>query len=43
MRALDAQAMDKISGSMNDELEAVGQELKTSEEVIKSVGEAQIQ
>lgn len=43
MRALDAQAMDKISGSMNDELEAVGQELKTSEEVIKSVGEVQTQ
>jgi hypothetical protein len=39
MRALDAQAMDRISGDMNEELEAVGQELKTSEEVIKQVGE----
>jgi len=39
MRALDAQAMDQVSGDMNAELEAVAGELKTSEEVMKSLGE----
>jgi hypothetical protein len=39
MRALDAQAMDQLSGDMNAELEAVAGELKTSEEVMKSLGE----
>jgi hypothetical protein len=39
MRALDAQALDKISGDLNSELDAVGRELKTSEEVMKTLGE----
>jgi hypothetical protein len=39
MRALDAQAMDQLSGDMNAELAAVAGELKTSEEVMKSLGE----
>src|SRR5262249_40623840 len=39
MRALDAAAMDQLSGDMNAELEAVAGELKTSEEVMKSLGE----
>jgi hypothetical protein len=39
MRALDAQALDKISGDLNSELEALGRELKTSEEVMKTLGE----
>ncbi|HUJ56988.1 MAG TPA: hypothetical protein VLX92_00690 [Kofleriaceae bacterium] len=39
MRALDAQAMDKISGDMNDELAAIGSELKTSEELVKHLGD----
>jgi hypothetical protein len=37
MRALDAQAVDRLSGDMNEELEAVGTELKTSEKVIKNL------
>jgi hypothetical protein len=40
MRVLDAQAMDQITGDMNEELAAVNDELKTSEEVIKQLGEA---
>jgi hypothetical protein len=43
MRALDAQAMDRISGDMNTELAAVGDELKTSEAVIKQLGEVTTQ
>jgi hypothetical protein len=39
MRTLDGQAVDQMSGDMNEELEAVGRELKTSEEVMKSLGE----
>jgi hypothetical protein len=39
MRTLDGQAADQLSGDMNAELEAVGHELKTSEEVMKSLGE----
>ena len=38
MRALDAQAMDRISGDMQKELAAVGSELETSEKVIKQLG-----
>lgn len=37
MRALDAAAVDRLSGDMNDELKAVGDELRTSEKVIKEV------
>ena len=37
LRALDAQALDRISGDMNEELNAVGNELKTSENVIKNL------
>ncbi|HEY5945513.1 MAG TPA: hypothetical protein VIV40_08475 [Kofleriaceae bacterium] len=37
MRALDAQAVDRLSGDMNEELEAVSSELKTSEKVIKNL------
>ena len=39
MRTLDAQAADQLTGDMNSELEAMGHELKTSEEVMKSLGE----
>jgi hypothetical protein len=39
MRALDAQAMDRISGDMTEELAAVGRELKLSEAVMKQLGE----
>jgi hypothetical protein len=37
MRALDAQALDRLSGDMNEELEAVGSELQTSEKVMKNL------
>ncbi|HSD87776.1 MAG TPA: hypothetical protein VLB44_09695 [Kofleriaceae bacterium] len=37
LRALDAQALDRLSGDMNEELTNVGNELKTSEKVIKSL------
>jgi hypothetical protein len=37
MRALDAQTVDRMSGDMNEELEAVSTELKTSEKVIKNL------
>src|SRR5262249_16507989 len=39
MRTLDAQTADEMSGNMSAELEAVGHELKISEEVMKSLGE----
>ena len=35
MRALDAQAMDQLSGDIRHDLDIVGNELKTSEQVIK--------
>ena len=38
MRALDGQAMDRISGDMKKELVAVGTELETSEKVMKQLG-----
>jgi len=39
MRALDSAAADKLSGDVNAELEAIADELQTSEEVMKSLGE----
>ncbi len=39
MRALDAQAMDQLSGDVAGELEAMNNEIKTSEEIMKSLGE----
>ncbi|MFT3694902.1 MAG: hypothetical protein QM831_17260 [Kofleriaceae bacterium] len=39
MRALDSAAADKFSGDLNSELETIADELKTSEEVMKSLGE----
>lgn len=39
MRALDAQALDQMSGGLNAEIESIADELKTSEEIIKSLGE----
>lgn len=39
MRALDAQAFDQMSGGLNAEIESVADELKTSEEIMKSLGE----
>ena len=39
MRALDAQALDQMSGGLNAELASVSAELKTSEEIMKSLGE----
>jgi len=35
MRALDAQALDQLSGDISHDLSAIGEELKTSEQVIK--------
>ena len=35
MRALDAQVMDQFSVDMRQDLDAVGEELKTSEQVIR--------
>ncbi len=35
LRALDAQAMDQLSGDISDDLAAVGKELETSEQIIK--------
>jgi hypothetical protein len=35
MRALDAQAMDQLSGDISDDLAAIGKELETSERVIR--------
>jgi hypothetical protein len=35
MRALDAQAMDRLSGDMSRDLEVVGKELQVSEQIIK--------
>ena len=37
MRALDAATMDQLSGDMTQELQAVDEELKTSEKVIKNL------
>ena len=39
MRALDSAAADQLSGDMAAELAAVGHELRTSEEVMKAMGE----
>jgi hypothetical protein len=36
MRALDAQALDQLSGDVSEDLHAISEELKTSEEVIRS-------
>ena len=35
MRALDAQALDQLSGDITHDLSAIGEELKTSEQVIR--------
>ncbi len=35
LRALDAQAIDQISGDINHDIEIIGDELKTSEQVIR--------
>jgi hypothetical protein len=40
MRALDAQAMDALSGTMNDELERINGDMKEFEETLQSLGEA---
>jgi hypothetical protein len=40
MRALDAQAMDQLSGSMHDELDPMDVELKALEETLATLGEA---
>lgn len=40
MRALDAQAMDALSGTMNDELERINGDIKAFEETLKSLGES---
>jgi hypothetical protein len=39
LRALDNQAADRLTGDLNAELEAVGQELRSSEDVMKLLGE----
>ena len=40
MRALDAQAMDALSGTMNDELERINGDIKAFEETLQSLGES---
>ena len=35
LRALDAQAMDQVSGDISEDLTAIGKELATSEQVIR--------
>jgi hypothetical protein len=40
MRALDAQAMDALSGSMSDELERINGDMKAFEETLAGLGEA---
>lgn len=37
LRALDAQAMDQLTGDMRQDLDAVGEELKTSEKIIREM------
>ncbi|HEX4450058.1 MAG TPA: hypothetical protein VH143_04255 [Kofleriaceae bacterium] len=39
LRALDNQAADRLTGDLNAELETVGQELRSSEDVMKLLGE----
>jgi hypothetical protein len=39
LRTLDNQAADRLTGDLNAELEAVGQELRSSEDVMKLLGE----
>ncbi|MEP7124035.1 MAG: hypothetical protein ABJE95_24120 [Byssovorax sp.] len=39
MRALDAQAMDALSGTMNDEIERINGDMKEFEETLQSLGE----
>ncbi|MFO0755884.1 MAG: hypothetical protein U0359_05310 [Byssovorax sp.] len=39
MRALDAAAMDALSGTMNDELERINGDIKAFEETLQSLGE----
>jgi hypothetical protein len=41
LRALDHQAADRLTGDLNAELAAVGQELRSSEDVMKLLGEIQ--
>jgi hypothetical protein len=40
MRALDAQAMDALSGSMTDELDRINGDMKAFEETLQSLGES---
>jgi hypothetical protein len=39
MRALDAQALDQVSGGLNAEIESIADEVKRSEVIMKSLGE----
>jgi len=39
MRALDADAMDKLTGDVNEELAGLNGEIKTFEETLKTLGE----
>jgi hypothetical protein len=40
MRALDAQAMDALSGSMTDELDRINGDMKAFEETLRTIGES---
>lgn len=42
MRALDAQAMDELSGSVKDELEQMNGEMKSLEEALKTLSEVAV-
>jgi hypothetical protein len=42
MRALDAQALDQLSGDIGEDLSAIGAELKTTEQVIRESRQAQL-
>ena len=39
MRALDADAMDRLGGDVNGELERVNDEMKSFEETLRSLGD----
>jgi hypothetical protein len=42
MRALDADAMDKLTGDVNEELAGLNGEIKTFEETLRTLGEVTV-
>ncbi len=43
LRALDAQAMDSLSGNVNEELDSFNLEIKSFEETLKSLAEVPVE